>query len=138
MNTFNRILLGLGLTLSLNALAAPPSELATYNGQKLNIVIKADHPQFTLKLESNPSTGYSWFLKKFDARYVAVVEHHFQAATNTKLIGAPGVELWTFKMKPNAFVQAHQTSLTFDYKRPWEKQAALKTLVFWVRTTDNK
>jgi inhibitor of cysteine peptidase len=72
--------------------------------------------EFTITLESNPSTGYQWQLAKpLDGEIVKRVGSEYQAP-ETKLLGAPGKEVWTFKG-----VGPGSTAIELNYLRPWEK-----------------
>ena len=72
--------------------------------------------EFSIELESNPTTGYGWSLsKEFDDRRLKVVEirHH---AAKTSRVGAGGRDLWVFEaLRPG------QVVLSLEYVRPWEK-----------------
>src|SRR5688500_6563929 len=78
-----------------------------YTEDKTNILVTVKSPEFSIQLKSNPTTGYSWYLREYDSNLVAPVKHQFQANNEKKLIGAPGFEVWTFKMKPAAFIVPH-------------------------------
>jgi inhibitor of cysteine peptidase len=74
---------------------------------------------FTVTLESNASTGYSWEIAEpLDETKVKLVESLYNAA-KTDRVGAAGVELWVFKA-----VGAGETTISMKYVRPWEKDAA--------------
>ncbi len=109
-------------------------EDAVYTQDKLSISVSANQPEFTIKLKSNPTTGYSWFLKSYSEKLIQPVKYVFQAPQDKKLMGAPGYELWTFRAKPDAFVVPQQTSLSFAYARPWETDVNSQPLVFTVNT----
>lgn len=98
-------------------------------------IITQRDPQFTIQLKSNPTTGYTWFLKSYDHHFIVPTKHVFQANTHKKLIGAPGYELWSFTVKPNAFAVPHQTTIEFSYARPWEREQNSTLLVFRVSTS---
>ncbi len=117
-------------------LAAFAAAIPVYTEQKTSIVATTSQPEFIIKLKSNPTTGYSWFLREYNANYLQPVKHRYQAAENRKLIGASGYELWTFKMKPEAFNVPRQMPLRFVYARPWEKSEESTSLVFWISTTE--
>ncbi|OAI48578.1 hypothetical protein AYO45_04710 [Gammaproteobacteria bacterium SCGC AG-212-F23] len=97
---------------------------AMYTQEKPVVMVQRLQPEFVIQLKSNPTTGYSWFLRSYDANLLTPVKHVFQATSNKKLIGAPGYELWTFKVKPEAFSVPHQTEIQFVYQRPWEAAGA--------------
>lgn len=109
-------------------------EKSVYTEDKLGIMVTAGHPEFTIKLKSNKTTGYSWFLNSYDARLVQPVKASYEAPTDKKLMGAPGFEVWTFRLKPEAFTVPQQTQIRFVYVRPWDKAEAAKVLNFRVST----
>ena len=82
-----------------------------------NNVIKVDAgSNFTITLESNPTTGYKWEIANMlDVRLLELVDSKYEP-TRTDLVGAPGKEKWTFKAK-----KVGKTIVSFDYARPWEK-----------------
>lgn len=106
-----------------------------FTEEKTGIGITSTHPQFIIKLKSNPTTGYSWFMREYDNELVQPIRHTFEAPKDSKLAGAPGYELWTFRMKPAAFVVPQQTVLRFVYVRPWEGSDSVKQVVFRVSTS---
>ncbi len=114
------------------AIAAAPA-VSTYTQNEPNIVVSKDAPNFMIKLQSNPTTGYSWFLREYDANLVQPVKHEFIHG-DKKLIGAPGYELWTFKIKPSGFIVPQQSSIRFSYARPWESTDSASQVVFHIST----
>ncbi|VVC76165.1 hypothetical protein AQUSIP_14700 [Aquicella siphonis] len=104
-----------------------------YTEDKPNFTVTSGHPEFVLKLKSNPSTGYSWFLREYDANLISPVKHSFQQPAKN-LIGAPGYELWTFRAKPGAFTVPQQTTIRMVYARPWSGSDNSTQLVFRVTT----
>lgn len=109
------------------------SEMAVYTQDKTNIAVSADSPKFTIKLESNPTTGYSWFLHEYDVNLVQPLKREFKQG-DKKLIGSPGYELWTFKIKPAGFTVPQQTTIRFAYARPWEGSENSTQAAFHVST----
>ncbi|MFC1717083.1 protease inhibitor I42 family protein [Candidatus Poribacteria bacterium] len=71
--------------------------------------------QFTISLQSNPTTGYSW-QPKFDSRFLELVESKF-ASSSPELIGAGGLETFVFLAHREG-----QAEITLEYQRPWEDQ----------------
>lgn len=106
----------------------------TYDESHTNIVVTAEQPEFVVTLTSNPTTGYSWFLQAYNANLIIPIKRSFKAP-DKKLLGAAGVESWTFRVMPTAFTVPHQTSIHMIYKRPWEKSSDEKPLVFQVNTS---
>lgn len=83
---------------------------------------------FTLTLESNRTTGYQWQLAGTpDESVVKLVGSRYELA-DTKLIGAGGREVWTFKA-----VGKGKAEIGLKYVRPWEKDVPpVKEAVFTV------
>ena len=109
------------------------ADTPTYTEDKTSIVADVKQLTFIIKLKSNPTTGYSWFLREYDADLITPVKHEFQQPEK-KLIGAPGFELWTFRMKHAAFTVPQQTALRFVYARPWQGADNSTQVVFRVTT----
>jgi inhibitor of cysteine peptidase len=69
--------------------------------------------EFTIELESNPTTGYRWH-PVFDD-LLELISNHF--TQTSKLIGAGGVECFNFKaIKPG------RTTIKMLYNRPGQKK----------------
>lgn len=68
----------------------------------------------TIKLEGNPTTGYSWeFVESEGAILQQLGEPEFEA--DSDLLGAPGTQTLRFRA-----VEAGQMELRLVYQRPWE------------------
>lgn len=123
-----------GFLFSISALSLGAEKLphgsVSYASTDKPLLVSAAHPEFELKLPSNPTTGFSWFLGAYDHHLIHAVSHKY-IAPKKQLMGAGGYELWSFKVKKAAFVLPQQTVITMHYRRPWtEKQA--KTQQFTV------
>jgi inhibitor of cysteine peptidase len=69
--------------------------------------------EFSIALDSNPTTGYRWDAK-FDPKRLKLVEKSFQPS-GTGAIGLGGRERFSFvPIKPG------ETQVVMVYKRPWE------------------
>lgn len=142
MNGFKKVFLtavtlGFSSLLDAQTTAAPAAvdNTAFVNADKPNIVVTAAHPTFTLKLKSNPTTGFSWFLRDENTDFILVQKHAFQKP-DSKLAGAPGFELWTFKLKPTAFTVPRQLTLRLVYTRPWVNDNVTQDM-FTISTVEN-
>jgi inhibitor of cysteine peptidase len=72
--------------------------------------------KFIIRLESNPTTGYSWSLLESSSGIVEKVSTVFEPHEREgRLLGSGGTEVWTLKA-----VAKGRVTLTFDYVRPWE------------------
>jgi len=81
---------------------------------------------FTIRMESNPTTGYSWQLSEDLNNIIVLVTNAF-IPPDSKLCGAGGHELWTFKA-----IGEGQTNILMKYVRPWEKDQPARKNVFTV------
>ena len=104
-----------------------------YTEDKPVVMVSANAPQFIIKLKSNASTGYVWFLQDYNSGIISVVKHTYQMPVDNNLIGAPGCELWTFRVTPAGLIVPRETMIRFVYIRPWEVAKDVKPLVFKVR-----
>ena len=94
-----------------------------YSDPQKPVVVKKGSPSFTITLQSNPSTGYSWSLKAIDSELIKPISRTFHAG-KAGLAGAPGYEKWVFAVKPYGFIVPQTTNLTLIYARPWDLQGA--------------
>lgn len=115
------------------AMAAPQTKAVTFNSPDTPIRVQSSNPEFTLTLQSNPTTGYSWFLVKYDSGMISAVSHKY-VAPDSKLMGASGYEVWTFKVSPAAFTVPRTSKVVMQYARPWEKHSGSKS-VFKIYTS---
>jgi inhibitor of cysteine peptidase len=76
-----------------------------------------------ITLESNPSTGYSWFATSSNPDVIAQMgEAQYQepqSSSTTPIVGAAGTETLSFEA-----VKAGTVTLTLDYKKGWETDVA--------------
>ena len=80
---------------------------------------------FNIKLVSNPSTGYSWN-EKFNSSKIAMINNKFVPNTDKTLMGAPGMQEFTFKA-----VELGHTKIVMDYKCLWSDTDG-KKIVYYV------
>lgn len=74
--------------------------------------------KFSIRIASNPTTGYGWQLSKpVDENVVILITNvYIQKQTGTLRVGVGGHEVWTFKA-----VGQGQTDISLRYIRSWEK-----------------
>ena len=72
--------------------------------------------EFTISLESNPSTGYSW-VAEADGDFLNLTNHSY-IPDEPIIPGSAGKENFSFVP-----VKIGETNLIMLYKRPWEKDA---------------
>lgn len=93
---------------------------------KVEYEVKQDGDNFTIILDENVSTGYSWIYNVADEKHVAFVEDK-SILGDTDLMGASSKREFYFKVNSDGV-----STITFEYKRPWEEDAAksLRLLVY--------
>jgi len=81
------------------------------NGGQIDL---AADKMMVLRLEVNPSTGYSWAVEEMNGQVLRQLgDSEFESSAN--MPGAPGVQVLRF-----AGVSKGQTNLKLAYRRPWE------------------
>ncbi len=97
-----------------------------FNSPKQKIIVSQTQPTFTITLQSNPTTGFSWRLGQYDSKLVSIVGHQYVAPQNKKLVGAPGYDVWTFKAIKAQYRVNQVGHITLHYARPWTNDGATK------------
>lgn len=69
---------------------------------------------FTVRLSSNPSTGYAWHLTPDE--HVDVVDETFESSAAEGMVGSGGTQVFTLRAR-----QVGRTTLTFVHRRAWER-----------------
>ena len=86
--------------------------------------------KFSVRIASNPTTGYGWQLAQSPDQAVAVLvtNIYVQEPTDNLRVGVGGHEVWTFQATGQG-----QTAIALQYLRPWEKDVPpIRTNVFTV------
>ncbi len=74
--------------------------------------------EFTIALDSNPTTGYNWE-ETHDASMLSLVEDKYAPDEKAKgLVGAGGTQYYRFKA-----LNKGDTEVTLVYKRTWEEES---------------
>jgi len=100
-----------------------PGEGYIVDGKRLvaDNLIRAELGQiFSISLESNPTTGYTWTVD-FDQMFLSGGTESKSTINPTRpaLIGAGGQQIFSFTP-----IKEGQTIISAVYKRPWEETAA--------------
>jgi inhibitor of cysteine peptidase len=82
--------------------------------EKGPIAIKVGE-SFTITVEANPSTGYSWF-PEYDAGFLKL-ENSAYEPPNVSIPGKPGTHRFTF-----VGLKGGELTVRLIYKRPWEEK----------------
>lgn len=91
--------------------------------------------QFSIKVSSNPTTGYHWYLTDYDARLIQPMSHKFYPSSTDKL-GAPGYDIWVFKVTPGAFLVPHLLKVGMQYSRPFQVSITTQNRYYFVATSE--
>ncbi len=89
-----------------------------------------------VRLEANPSTGYSWSFSPEGEGRVSLTSRSHQSADDSGLLdGVGGIELFCFAPESPG-----EGTLQFSYARPWEDKPPLETYAvnFAVREEDGE
>ena len=85
----------------------------------------------TIQLKGNPTTGYNWFYQISDDSIIAV-EEYVKYLGDDMVVGAPSMFTYTItSLKPG------QTTLHFEYKRPWETVEPAETKEYIITVAEN-
>jgi inhibitor of cysteine peptidase len=80
---------------------------------------------FSVVLNSNPTTGYQWEAK-FDESIIKLVSSNYIPNPQTEnLVGSGGTQNFEFSA-----LKSGETEMTFYYIRPWEKDNPAETKIF--------
>lgn len=125
-----KLLLITTLFLSFSSIASNTTA-PTFSSPHNKIIVTPNNPEFTITLQSNKTTGFSWNWAptQYDKNIIALVSHQYIAPQNKKLMGAPGYETWTFKaIYPATPFRVNQVGhVRMMYARPWTKDGAAQT-----------
>jgi len=81
--------------------------------------------EFTISLESNPSTGFEWWTK-FDPDYLSLLNSTFVSGNERSgLVGVPGKDVFTFNAR-----SAGNTEVIMLLLRPWENGTVGERKIF--------
>ncbi len=71
-----------------------------------------------IKIKSNATTGYSWFLTDYNPAVLTPISSKYLAPTSN-LVGASGGVEWRFAVNKAAFAVPQLTQVSLQYLRPW-------------------
>ncbi len=100
-----------------------------------NNIVQATNskPNFLIKIKSNPSTGYKWYIKDYDRNLLYLTKHDYVAPKKEGgLVGAAGEEQWGFRLAPGANNASYVTEVTLVYMRPWDIKSMQETKYYIV------
>lgn len=112
--------------------AEQPTDQATADKTELTTETSVNS-QFSIKLKSNPSTGFSWGAL-YDADFIELINSTF-TPQDSALVGTGGEEVFTFKA-----LKTGETKIEFIYSRKWEsvQPAEKKTYTIKIQEAEVK
>ena len=101
-----------------SATATIPTDLSVEDdgADMADVTVRTDSV-YRWELESNPTTGYNWYLVSDEG---LKIETEFKA--DSELCGAPGIHTFLISSEKKGTFK-----LTAEYKRPWENVDPLRT-----------
>jgi inhibitor of cysteine peptidase len=115
MSRNNYVLAALAIVLFLATACSSPKSVTltgTNNGGKVDVQAGG---QIIIKLDANPSTGYTWEVKDLDAALFKQLGDPVFSSSSPGLVGSGGTLTLTFNT-----LKAGTSQLTLIYHRPWE------------------
>lgn len=107
------LLLIILLSLSLAACGAKDKSALKISDPQQPIEVGAGQ-EFSIVLESNPTTGYHWgIVGDLDQNVVKFVKNEYTSTSAPNLVGGGGLDVWTFKT-----VNTGQVQVTLGYYPP--------------------
>jgi len=115
------------LLFCLNGCASGKTLTEKNNGDSINMKV---NDTVEIKLVSNPTTGYGWFLgDSADSSIVSVDGPEFiESEKEENMVGAGGHEVFVIKA-----VSKGKASIILNYERPWEEEEPVDTFKVTVK-----
>jgi inhibitor of cysteine peptidase len=70
-----------------------------------------------IRLQENPSTGYSWDMGEIDSPVVELLQSDYAPAKNVRQVGGSGVRVYQFRAKSSGSERIH-----LKLRRPWDPE----------------
>lgn len=118
--------LALGFAKAKHKPETPESEFTDFHKTQF---VSTKSPILTLKLQSTPSSGFIWILKKSDRNLLKLVKHSYTPNENPQI---PGTDTWVFSANLNAFSYGTRTELVFIHAQPWNMHEQISVRQFKV------
>ncbi len=121
-------------TLTANAAVDIKQQDAVATEPNQTIMVSADDPTVEILLDSNPTTGYSWYIETYPSDQVARITSHF-ITSDPKKVGSGGMQKWIFTLDDDVFEAPHKLTFKFVYARSWQIDKPAKEETFYVATS---
>ena len=93
------------------------------DGVEVQIIETKKGDEFSVVLETNPTTGYQWEID-FDSDYIQLVDREY-LPTAPELIGSGGQETFNFLA-----LKSGETEMIFSYLRIWENEPPIEEKIY--------
>lgn len=96
--------------------------------QQDSVIRVKKNQEWSISLEENPTTGYSWQLFITGNGSITTISDDYKTPNydpTSPLVGVGGIHTWYFRAEKEGEVM-----LTFVYERPWEVNNAIDTKVY--------
>ncbi len=110
-------------------ISIPLSASADDNTNK-PIIIDDNQWTVTIKLPSNATTGYQWYLKSYNANLIRPKSYRYITSNDSKKIGQGGIAEFKLTVLKRFKSSPQLTEVSFIYAKPWnlEEQTKEKTV----------
>ena len=95
--------------------------------ETLTVTVDAHAPQFIISLPANPTTGFKWVVKQYDATHFNYLKNEYTADA-PKRIGSGGHSVFTFSRKVGVNYPK-RSKMIFSYARSWEEKSSTEQVV---------
>lgn len=85
------------------------------------IQLQPSQRQVTIKVKANPTTGYLWSVKQYDAKYFKLDSIKTLKPKDKQLMGAPSEKLFVFNLIRNL---DRPSNIILQFGRPWDPKSA--------------
>lgn len=125
------LLFPLAISSAKTAKAKSSEPESPYTSNKKTLFVSQKNPTLTIKLESTPSTGFIWILKRSDRNLLKLLKHVY-IPSEKNMPGAPGTDVWIFSANLSAFSYGEGTELVFIHAQPWNQNEQISVKKFRV------
>lgn len=108
--------------------------LASSGKPEISVIADKKTHVATVELDSNPTTGFTWFVKYYPEELVDHVGYQYLAPKKSAL-GKGGKAVFTFTLGNDAFAVPRIVPVMFVQARPWVAATSHKETTVWIVTS---
>ncbi len=128
-----KIIISFALLFCVSTFAAHITKPLQFTQNNKPLVLTTHNPTVTITLPSNPTTGFTWSIQKYDTNLLKLVSQKY-TPPNSHLMGAPGIQQYTFQAIKTGFTVTQVGHVVLKYARQWTTVgSAPKTFVVYVK-----